>query len=99
MQENQGRTSLDTESNGGRGIQHCWTEHVSEQICVKCSAWAEIVNTNKLGFLAVVLGILTVPTGNGEDCAQGSAWVLSALKLQELKQKPNLVGDFQGQGG
>lgn len=37
-------------------------------VCMKCSVWAEIamVNSNKLRSLAVVLGILSLPTGKGE---------------------------------
>lgn len=52
----------------GTGIRHCWTEYVSAQICMKCSAWAEMamVNTNKFGLLAMVWGILSLPTGKGE---------------------------------
>lgn len=35
---------------------------------MKCSAWAELamVNTSKFSLLAVVLGILSIPTGKGE---------------------------------
>lgn len=40
---------------------------MSAQIYMKCSVWAEIAMVNnKLSFLAVVLDILSLPTGKGE---------------------------------